>query len=152
MNKSSNVGVDEPTLTRRRKAPRRFQTGSGEPSFPESIAGMFRQHYYETLDLVINTIKDKLDQPGYRTYKNLQELLLKSVTSPPAAYEAELDFVVDFYGQDFNKNTLKVQLETLHTTFSRKGIEPTLTNVLISSENYRTQWDACFLKLLRKTQ
>ena len=51
------------------------------------------------------------------------------MTSPPPAYEAELEFVVDFYGQDFNKNALKVQLETLHTTFSRKGIEPTLTNV-----------------------
>ena len=128
MNKSSNVSIDEPTLPRRRKAPKHFQIGSGEPSFPESIADMFRQHYYKALDLVINSIKDRFDQPGYRTYKNLQDLL-KSVTSHPAAYEAKLEFVVDFCGQDFNKNTLKVQLETLQTTFSKKGIEPTLTNV-----------------------
>ena len=96
---------------------------------------MFRQNYYEALDLVINSFKDRFDQPGYRTYKNLQELLLKSVASPRAAYEAELEFVVDFYGQDFNKNALTDQLETLHTTFSRKGIELTLTNVFAIEPN-----------------
>ena len=71
MNKSSYVDVDEPTLPRRRKAPKRFQIGSGEPSFPESIADMFRQHYYEALDLLINSIKDRFEQPGYRTYQHL---------------------------------------------------------------------------------
>lgn len=45
-------------------------------------------------------------------------------------YQTELDFVVDFYGQDFNKNALKVQLETLQTTFSGSEKEqPTLTDV-----------------------
>ena len=61
MNKSSNVDVNEPTLPRRRKAPKLFKNGPGKPSFPESIADMFRQHDYEALDLVINSIKDGFD-------------------------------------------------------------------------------------------
>ena len=130
MEKSSSVDVDQPTLPRKRKAPKRFEIGSGEASFPHSVSDMFRQHYYEALDLVVNSIKDRFDQPGYRIYKNLQELLLKSVSSPPEMYRNELDFVTEFYGNDFNKNSLKVQLETLNTKFSEMGTEqPTLESV-----------------------
>lgn len=90
---------------------------------------MFRQHYFEALDLVVNCIKDRFDQPGYRIYKYLQDLLLKSVTSTSETYQTEFDFVVDFYGNDFEKNSLKVQLETLNTTFSKMGTEPTVSGV-----------------------
>ena len=76
---------------------------------------MFRRHYYEALDLVLNCMKDRFNQPGYRIYRNLQELLLKALTSAPAMYQD----VVDFYGNDFQKNNLKVQLETLNSANRR---------------------------------
>ena len=47
----SKTYVNEPSLPRRRKAPKRFQIGHGEPEFPTSVADLYRQHYYEALDL-----------------------------------------------------------------------------------------------------
>ena len=43
MNKPSNVDVDEPVLPRRRKALRRFQMRSCEPSFPEAVVFTIRK-------------------------------------------------------------------------------------------------------------
>ena len=75
---ASKVDVNEPSLPRRRKSPKQFQIGHGEPEFPTSVADLYRQHHYEALDLIINCIKDRFDQPGYRVYKNLENLLLLS--------------------------------------------------------------------------
>lgn len=116
---ASKADVNEPSLPRRRKAPKRFQIGHGEPEFPTSVADLYRQHYYEALDLIINCIKDRFDQPGYKVYKNLENLLLLSITSDFESYEEEFNFIVDFYGSDIDSNTLKVQLDTLSTSYGQ---------------------------------
>ena len=43
------------------------------------INALYRQQYYEALDLIINCVHSWFDQPGYSTYKNLQELLFKAI-------------------------------------------------------------------------
>ena len=116
---ASKVHVNEPSLSRRRKAPKRFQIGHGEPDFPTSVADLYRQHYYEALDLIINCIKDRFDQPCYWVYKNLKNLLLLSVTSNFESYEEEFNFILDFYGSDIDRNALKVQLETLSASYDQ---------------------------------
>ena len=71
-----NLDVDDPTLPRRRKTPRRLETGNGEPSFPDSPKDLYRQVYFEAIDLVVNAIKARFNQPGFQVYRNLEELLL----------------------------------------------------------------------------
>ena len=34
--------------------------------------------YYESLDLLIQFIADRFDQPGYRMYRSLEDLLFKA--------------------------------------------------------------------------
>ena len=67
----NELSVDEPTLPRRRRAPQRYEIGSGEPFFSETVKELYRRFYYEVLDLVINSISKRFDQPGYKTYKNV---------------------------------------------------------------------------------
>ena len=38
---------------------------------PKSPADYYRQTYFEALDLVISTIKDRFDQEDYKMYANL---------------------------------------------------------------------------------
>ena len=64
--------VDEPGLPRKRKTPRHLEVGSGEGSHPSSPKEFYNQQYFECLDFDINAIKDRFDQPGYRTLKNLE--------------------------------------------------------------------------------
>ena len=68
--------VQDPTLPRRSKAPRRYETGS-EGYVHASPKELYRKEYFSVLDLVVNYIKDRFHQPGYGVYQQLQELLRK---------------------------------------------------------------------------
>jgi len=100
-------------LPRRRKAPKRLEVGCGEPSHPQSPKDLYRRFYFEALDLVISAINSRFDQPGYQTYKNLQELLLQAAHGQD--YHKEFEYVVDFYGSDFESSQLDTQLQNLST-------------------------------------
>lgn len=85
---------DDPILPRKRKCPQRFDGGTAVGDHPATPKILFRQHYFEALDLIINCTKSRFEQPGYDTYKNLEELLFKTIKGEdfePAA--------VQFYGQ-----------------------------------------------------
>ena len=53
---------------KKKKAPKRFQIGHGKSEFLKSVSNLYRQHYYEALDLII--IASRTDSIK-RVYKNL---------------------------------------------------------------------------------
>ena len=112
--------VSEPSLPRKRKCPRRYEEGSAEAEFSSSVKDHYRRQYFEALDLVVAGIKQRFDQPGYKIYKHLQELLLKSAKANFEHYKEDFEFITSFYGSDFTASVLKVQLELLHTLFTEK--------------------------------
>ena len=67
--------------------------------------------YYEALDLITNCVRSWFDQPGYNTYKNLQELLFKAIKWDN--FESELQYVSQFYQDDINSANLHIQLQIL---------------------------------------
>ncbi len=71
------LNINDSTLPRRRKIPRRLDDRS-EQSFPETVEQHYRIVYFEALDLIIACVFDRFDQPGYKTYSNVQNLLLKA--------------------------------------------------------------------------
>lgn len=77
---AEKLNVSEPTLPRRRKVPRRFETGNAEAEFPTTISAHYRKVYYKGLDLIINCVKNRFEQPGYQVYRNVQDVLQSSKT------------------------------------------------------------------------
>ena len=71
----------------------------------------FRQTYFEALDLIILCIVGRFDQPGYQVYCKVQDLILKAAAARQQDYQAELDFVIDYYGDDSDVSLLKTHLE-----------------------------------------
>ena len=63
-----SLDVDEPTLPRKRKVPKRYDDGASEGDHPRNCKDFYHKEYYEALDLIINSIKSRFDQPGYRAY------------------------------------------------------------------------------------
>ena len=57
---------------------------------------LFYQKYWEALDLVVNFIRQRFDQPGYGVYRHLEVLLLKAARCED--YTTDFKFVVKFYG------------------------------------------------------
>ena len=74
-----SLEVGEPILSRKRKAPKRYDDGSAQPEFFDDPKPFYRQQFYEALDLVITGINERFDQPGYKMYENRENLLLKAV-------------------------------------------------------------------------
>ena len=56
---------------------------------------------------MIASIRERFDQPGFKIYRNLQELLLTAAKKD--CYDEEYDFVVNFYEDDLNSTLLKSQ-------------------------------------------
>ena len=81
----------------------------------------------ECLDFVINAIKDRFDQLGYRTLKNLENLLIKAAKGED--YAEELAFVVNCYFDDISESSLSAQLENLTTAFASSTETPTLGTI-----------------------
>ena len=113
--RQTKLGLNEPTLPRKRHAPARYEVGSGSSHFHESPLVYYRTKYYEALDLVMRFISQRFNQPGYAIYFSLQKLLVKAVNREE--FSSELEAVVRFYGDDFEKATFEVHLELLGACF-----------------------------------
>ena len=76
---------------------------------PETAEDYFRSIYFEMLDLVINFILDRFNQPEYKLYSSLESLFVGD-------FSKDLDSVCDFYGDDLERNSLLPQLQTLRVS------------------------------------
>ena len=115
---AESVDVEEPHLPRQRKPPKRFELGISLGHFSTTPKQHYRYCYYEAVDNIINFLEDRFDQPGYRIYCQLEQLLLKA--SQHLEYDEELENVCTFYKDDFtDKERLHTQLQTFGVNFSK---------------------------------
>ena len=85
----------------------------------------FHQHPRHTLSrytctlkhfvLIVNCIQDRFHQPVYRIYQSLETLLTKACKQEEL--EEDVDFVCAFYRDEFDKELLRTQFQTLKTHF-----------------------------------
>ncbi len=130
----SSFELGEPTVPRKRKVVRRIEDGPSVADHYDSSKDHFRVHYLESLDLETNCIKSRFDQMAYNTYKNLRGLLLKAIRGKEI--EAELNFVCDFYGDDFSKSTLRCQLQILAVDYPSEDMPHSISSVIESFTNF----------------
>ena len=86
-----------------------MEVGEGEGYYSGTIEEHQCQKYFETLDLAINGIQERFDQPGYATYKLLESLLLKAAKQED--YSNEIQEVLSFHSDEFQEMNLKTQLQ-----------------------------------------
>ena len=103
-------GVDEPKLPRQRKVPRRLEVGVSVPERHTSVDQFYRQIYYEVIDYVLQAIRNRFDQPGYKTLSKLETLLCDS-----AVDLGNYSDVLQLYHDDFNADSIATQLCVLHS-------------------------------------
>ena len=93
--KKYNVDVDKPILPRCHQLPRHLDDGA-IPTVHATVEEHYCVIYFEAVDPITSCVSDRFNQPGYKTYAKVQNLLLKAATSQP--YEEEMRFIVSFYG------------------------------------------------------
>ncbi len=126
------LDVEEPQLPRRRKVPRRIDDGTSAGDFHSTPKEYYRQHYYEAIDMIVTCIVNRFDQPGYRVYSEVEQLLLKA--SKQEDFDSELKSVCTFYKDDFNPPLLCSQLQTFGVDFNLK--EGTQNTTIFNIRDY----------------
>ena len=107
------LGVDDAEVPRQRKLPRKLDDGTAGFCH-DSVELFYRASYFEAIDLAINSIRDRFDQPGYAMYRKLEDLLLN--VCQRREYRDELQYVCDLY-QELDVSLLDVQLQSLQGQF-----------------------------------
>lgn len=67
---ATSFDVSDPQLSRQRKLPRRYDDGLSTGDFHHTPKTYYKQYYFEAIDLIINCIRDRFDQPGYKIYSS----------------------------------------------------------------------------------
>ena len=89
--------------------------GSSASEQVDCVKDLFRRQYSEAVDLVVNCIRARFDQPSYQIYKNVESPLLNAANGE--SFDEEFQKVADFYKDDFNSGLLRTQLESLNASF-----------------------------------
>ena len=108
--KRHESGVDNAKLPRQKKVPRRLEVGTSVPTGHTFVEDKYRQMYYEIIDHVVQAIRDRFDQRGYKMFCRLETLLFTA--------EVDKDKFADvftFYGGNLNAESLVTQLHVLHS-------------------------------------
>ena len=126
--------ISKPELPRQRKRPRRYEEGSHYVDFHESPKEYFKQHYFEAVDLITNCILNRFDQPGYKIYSSLESLLIKSLKGEE--FECILNEVCSFYKDDFDRDMLCTQFQTLHVHYRKEHVGDVSTTTIFDLKKY----------------
>ena len=81
----------------------------------------YQQAYYEAIDNTISCLNDRFNQPSYRMYSNLEQLLIKA--SQQQDFSEHFKAVCDFYKDDFIPELLEAQLRTFGIDYQRAAME-----------------------------
>lgn len=99
------LDVEEVRLPRKWKIPRCYEQGDGKAEFHAIAKGQYRHVYFEAIDISVTSSCSRFDQPGFRIYSNIEQLLLKTCSSKD--HEEEIGFACQFYGQEIDRRDLE---------------------------------------------
>ena len=120
--------LEEPALKRRRKKPRysvlQYFEGcnsTAEAYYPDSPRDHFREQFYNAIDVLVFSVKERFDQPSFLVFEKLESLLLKALKGED--YSSEMAFVKEKYSSDVDADDLATELSVFKTLFKEKDIE-----------------------------
>ena len=102
-NKNSYALVESPVLPRRRKIPARYNDGEDQHHHKD-VELLYRQLYYDAYDYVISGIKNRFDQPDFKLYSHMQNLLLNAANGQK--YLEEYNIICEIYKDDLDAFSL----------------------------------------------
>ena len=119
--------INEPILPRKRKSPNYIlndffivegQPSKAQPHFPSSLKVHYRAIFFEVLDLVINFIQSRFDQPSFKVFLNLESLLIQA-TAPTGNIDVPtLASLHEMYGDEIDMDALEVEANVFRAIMS----------------------------------
>ena len=142
---SEDNDIEDPELPRRRRRPARLEDGNSAGHYHISPKDYYRQLYYEAIDSSIGCLTNRFDQPDYKKYCQLEQLLIKA--SVRKEFEEEFQFVSDFYKEDFNLSAFRAQLVIFGIDFQQSGYNSKENITIFDIKAYFVRTDVSLIKL-----
>ena len=124
LQKVNKLDVNEPTLPRKRKTPKRYDETSATMHFHGTPKEMYRKMFFESYDYVIKAIQSRFDQPDYCMYIVMQNMILNSIKG--VNYTCEMNKNIlddksfsDMYKDDVDLVQLETQLKIMPSIFNK---------------------------------
>ena len=91
-----------------------------EAHHPTTPRDHYRKQFYQVIDVLISSIRDRFDQP-FLGFQNLESLLIKTLKGEGTS--AEMKIAREKYATDVNMSDLNVELATFKVLMKDKQIE-----------------------------
>ena len=101
--------TEDPVLPRQRHIPRRINDGAPNHSF-QSPEDFFKQQYFETLDLLVNEITQRFNQPTFSVLHEMEKLIIDSCNGKTHTLSSNFE---NLYADCVDIPKLKAQLSLL---------------------------------------
>ena len=109
--------VEEPVLKKKRKEPNysllHYPEGyenRSEAHHPTTLRDHYRKQFYQTIDVLISSVRDRFNQPSFLVFENLESLLIKTLKGEETS--TEMKIAREKYATDVNMSDLNVELAT----------------------------------------
>ena len=120
MKAKSQFDLSNPCVPRSRKRPVRYEEGYANAEFHTEAESFYRQIYYQALDTITSSRKERFDQDCCKNYIELENLLIHAWNGDN--FEKEFELVCKFYKEDLDKELLASHLMTLQQTSLQQNI------------------------------
>ena len=125
------VGLtDEPTLTRRRRPPKRFNDGT-EGFNPETPKEYFRHQYYEALDILIAELNRRFMRKNLMVLEEIEHLLINACNNIMNKPSEQL---ISMYKSNIDFERLSIQLSMMPDLI--KTVASDSVHICIKEGNY----------------
>ena len=111
--------IDDPALPRKRNHPNysilNYVDGhkSAEAHHPTTVEEHYSELYYDNIDNIKQAIMTRFNQPSFKVFRTMEQLLLKGIEEDDISVEiAESQKI---YGEDVNFGSLSSELQSLKT-------------------------------------
>ena len=81
----------------------------------------YRKQFYQAIDVLISSVRDRFNQPSFLVFENLESLLIKTFKGEETL--AEMKIAREKYATDINMSDLNVELTTFKVLMKDKQIE-----------------------------
>ena len=120
--------VSTPTVPRKRKRPNYsillYVTGNPEATaphyHPETPYDHYKPIYFEALDSIVAAIKERFDQPAFKTFMEAEQLFLKAIKKEDIT--VELNTLETKFSGDYDNDSLNAELQLLPTIFNNDPV------------------------------
>ena len=120
--------IKDPINPRKRKSPnystmRRVDgTAREAQDFHQTTCqDRYRVMYYNVLDTVVTSLKDRFNQSSFVVYKNIESLLLKTIKGEDTSYGSE--HIKQIYNEEMNITKFEIEADVLRVIFYEKKLD-----------------------------